>query len=106
MGKNHASTSERATVKADAGAERPSASAANSHRQSIIPPTIKKHYCDFLDHSGEGNSNRYKIGDLLGCGAFGQIYSAFDRNIGRKIAIKSPLPGAMQDKEKLDYFLH
>ena len=107
MDVNEGKDANRDTVPTDATQSTGQAGApAQPHRQTILPPAIEKMASGIFEHNDEEHTSRYKIGDLLGCGAFGQIYSAFDRNIGRKIAIKSPLPGAMHDKDKLNFFLH
>ncbi len=48
-----------------------------------------------LPHAGQRFANRYDVHQQLGQGAFGAVYRATDRTIGRDVAIKVLLPGVM-----------
>jgi hypothetical protein len=48
---------------------------------------------------------RFAMRSLLGCGAFGQVYRAFDPELGREVAIKIPLPSIAGSGDEKQRFL-
>ena len=48
---------------------------------------------------------RFKIGELLGSGSFGKVYRAFDTQLQRDVALKTPQPGLLEQPKAVERFL-
>ena len=54
--------------------------------------------------AGSDFGNRYRIVSLLGQGAMGRVYKAFDKDLERAVAIKVVRPGMMAESDALKRF--
>ena len=56
--------------------------------------------------SNQDSVGKYRLKRLLGTGAFGVVYEAYDQDLGRKVALKLPRLEVLLDQEKRTRFSH
>ena len=56
--------------------------------------------------SNQDSVGKYSLKRLLGTGAFGVVYEAYDHDLGRKVALKLPRLEVLLDEEKRTRFSH
>ncbi|HND53666.1 MAG TPA: serine/threonine-protein kinase, partial [Pirellulaceae bacterium] len=79
------------------------------------PPTAPRKLADTIDWKGEAQSQeiddlpraigRYRVERLLGMGAFGDVFLAFDDDLRRRIAIKVPHAERLRSDEDVQAYL-
>lgn len=84
------------------GAADTSISRSSVREEPVTPPNRTVDYVEAGDLSRQ-TIGRFQVHGKLGHGAFGQVYRAFDPQLGREVAIKVPLETAVAtptDREK------
>lgn len=64
-------------------------------RRTVIPRVVEEHGETLLVHAPE---ERYRVDRVIGAGGMGEVARAFDRDIGRSVAVKRMLPEAVGPK--------
>jgi ABC-type multidrug transport system ATPase subunit len=62
-------------------------------------PTARQPEASFV--AGERINDRYLLGELIGVGAFGQVFRARDELLGRDVAFKTITPSGRRDRKEL-----
>ncbi len=96
----------------DAQAEKPPGSAHGSNSDST--PTVSMNvdtiarlvtFLEIPDDALPVSFGRFELREVLGQGAFGKVYRAYDKQMDREVAVKIPRRGVLEMSDQLSRFL-
>ena len=96
----------------DAQAEKPHGSAHGSNSDST--PTVSMSvdtiarlvtFLEIPDDALPVSFGRFELREVLGQGAFGKVYRAYDKQMEREVAVKIPRRGVLETADQLSRFL-